>query len=178
MPDCFRDGDLVIDYRACCVWLEGREINLPTLRFKILSCLTEKAGQPVSQWELLRYAWPDEQCDVVLVRWHISRLRQDLNDVPPKRIIYVRGFGYRYDRSAPKEIVNKREHTRAHELHDRPRIRKTYLVSCKPSRLKLYITRIGPGMIPRPIRFLTTSDRSSSDLGDGVRKPTPKAWRN
>ena len=110
MSGWFEDGDLVVDYRACRVWLTGKELRLSALRFKILHCFVQNAGRPLSTREILRHAWPDEQYDAGLVRWHIAKLRREIGDIPPKRIVHVRGFGYRYDRAIPQS--HPREKTR------------------------------------------------------------------
>lgn len=95
--DWFEDGGLAVDFRGCRIWLDGNEVSTSALRFKILSCLIENAGRPVTTQEIIRYAWQDPQYDPSLVKWHIARLRRELADNPPRRIVYVRGFGYRYD---------------------------------------------------------------------------------
>jgi DNA-binding winged helix-turn-helix (wHTH) protein len=144
MSGWFNDGELKIDLRACRVWLGSREVNLSALRFKILCYLTGKAGQPVTPRELLRHAWPDEQYDAGLVRWHISRLRQDLNDMPPRRIVHVRGFGYRYDRLTPEEIVPSiaQDCDMKREIHSLPRIRRTHATSCKSRSIPRVVSSV------------------------------------
>ncbi len=116
MPDWFEDGNLRVDYRGCRVWVDGELVHLSALRFRILQYLTENAGKSLSPRDILRNAWMDEQYDVGLVRWHIARLRRDLNDSAHQRIVHVRGFGYRYDRAAP-------EKTQAYTNGIRPRPR-------------------------------------------------------
>ncbi|MCI0438516.1 MAG: winged helix-turn-helix domain-containing protein [Chloroflexi bacterium] len=103
MPDWFEDGNLRVDYRGCRVWVDGELVHLSALRFRILQYLTENAGKSLSPRDILRNAWMDEQYDVGLVRWHIARLRRDLNDSAHQRIVHVRGFGYRYDRVTPEK---------------------------------------------------------------------------
>ncbi len=95
--DWFEDAGLAVDFRGCRIWLNGSEVNTSALRFRILSCLVENAGRPLTTQEIIRQAWQDPQYDPSLVKWHIARLRRELGDNPPKRIVYVRGFGYRYD---------------------------------------------------------------------------------
>ncbi len=120
--DWFEDGDLLVDFRRCRVWQGDREIHTSALRFRILCCLVKNAGRPLTSREILRHAWEDAQYDTGLVRWHIARLRRELGDVPPKRIVHLRGFGYRYDSatlqehtpSTPRQIDSKlKDHSHA-----------------------------------------------------------------
>ena len=107
MSDWFEDGNLTVDYRGCRVWLDSREIHISALRFRILQYITENAGKSLSPRDILRHAWLDEQYDVGLVRWHIARLRRDLKDATHDRIVHVRGFGYRYDRTTPQATTSR-----------------------------------------------------------------------
>ena len=103
--DLYRDDGLTVDFRACRVWVDDEEIQTSAIRFRILSQLIENAGRPISPREIMRRAWEGEDYDLGLVRWHIAKLRKELGDVPPKRIVHVRGFGYRFDGSAPANSV-------------------------------------------------------------------------
>ncbi len=92
------DGDLLVDFRTMRVWLRGDEVFPSALQFRILTCLINNEGRPISTRTILHEAWSEETYDQTLVRWHIARLRWVLDDRPPKRIIHARGYGYRYDR--------------------------------------------------------------------------------
>ena len=134
MSDFFRDGDLVIDYRGYRVWIGEEEIRLSALRFRILTYLTRNAGRTLSPRDILKHAWEVNRYDVDVVKWHIARLRRELGDLPPQRIIYVRGFGYRYDRATPEEVSSKVARRQIHTSISRRRIRKTDARNCKQSR--------------------------------------------
>lgn len=95
--DLYRDAGLTVDFRSCRVWVDDEEIQTSAIRFRILSQLIENAGRPLSAGEIMHYVWYGEDYDLGLVRWHIAKLRKELGDVPPKRIVHVRGFGYRFD---------------------------------------------------------------------------------
>ena len=104
----YRDDGLTVDFRACRVWVDDEEVQISAIRFRILSLLIENAGRPLSADEIMRHAWQGEDYDTGLVRWHIARLRKELGDSPPKRIVHVRGFGYRFDvqqSASPPEFV-------------------------------------------------------------------------
>ena len=99
--DLYRDNGLTVDFRACRVWVNDEEVQTSAIRFRILSQLIKNAGRPLSALEIMRHAWEGEDYDLGLVRWHIAKLRKELGDSPPKRIVHVRGFGYRFDVPAP-----------------------------------------------------------------------------
>ncbi len=99
--DLYRDDGLTVNFRACRVWVDDEEVQTSAIRFRILSYLTRNAGRPVSPREIMRHAWQGEDYDLGLVRWHIAKLRKELGDSPPRRIVYVRGFGYRFDIAKP-----------------------------------------------------------------------------
>ena len=95
--DLYRDDGLTVDFRSCRVWVDDEEVKTSAIRFRILSQLIENAGRPLSAREIMRHAWEGADYDYGLVRWHIAKLRKELGDSPPTRIVHVRGFGYRFD---------------------------------------------------------------------------------
>jgi DNA-binding winged helix-turn-helix (wHTH) protein len=97
----YRDDGLIVDFRSCRIWVDDEEIQVSAIRFRILSQLIENAGRPLSAHEIMRHAWQGDDYDLGLVRWHIARLRKELGDSPPKRIVHVIGFGYRFDVGMP-----------------------------------------------------------------------------
>ena len=97
----YRDDGLIVDFRFCRIWVDDDEIQVSAIRFRILSQLIENAGRPLSAHEIMRHAWQGDDYDLGLVRWHIARLRKELGDSPSKRIVHVRGFGYRFGVGMP-----------------------------------------------------------------------------
>jgi DNA-binding response OmpR family regulator len=91
-------GDLRIDPAAHTVTLDGELIDLAPREFDLLTALARRAGQVISIDDLLAQVWGAEyagESQVVYV--HIRWLREKLEDDPqnPKRIITVRGVGYK-----------------------------------------------------------------------------------
>ncbi|MDA0768646.1 MAG: winged helix-turn-helix domain-containing protein [Chloroflexi bacterium] len=99
--DLYRDSGLTVDFRACRVWVDDDEIRTSAIRFRMLTQLIKNAGRPLNAQEIMLHAWEGADYDQGLVRWHIAKLRKELGDNPPKRIVHVRGFGYRYDVPMP-----------------------------------------------------------------------------
>jgi DNA-binding response OmpR family regulator len=90
----------VIDTAAHSVTVAGQPVELTPLEFDLLHALAEKAGQVLSVDDLLDRVWGEEyvgQPQVVYV--HIHWLRERLEEDPqtPRRIVTVRGVGYKLE---------------------------------------------------------------------------------
>ena len=96
-------GGLVIDRGAMRVMLDGRELSLTAIEYKLLVTLIERRGRVQSRPKLLEAVW-DAQPDIQTrtVDMHVLRLRTKLGSLGDL-IETIRGFGYRFastDRSA------------------------------------------------------------------------------
>lgn len=93
-------GDLVIDPGAHTVTVRGVPAELPPRQFDLLHALALQAGRVVSVNNLLAQVWGSDfegQPEAVYV--HIRWLRERLEDDPqhPRRIVTVRGVGYKLE---------------------------------------------------------------------------------
>ena len=91
-------GDLVIDPAAHTVVIGGRAVDLSPREFDLLHALALEAGRVVAVDELLARVWGAEYAgEPQVVYVHIRWLREKLEDHPsqPRRIVTVRGVGYR-----------------------------------------------------------------------------------
>ena len=80
------------------VTVNRRAIHLPLKQFELLRLLMVNKGQVVSREDLFRAVWDaDSGYDTGTLDVHIRWLREKLEDEPsaPKRILTVRGVGYR-----------------------------------------------------------------------------------
>lgn len=96
-------GDLVLDPAAHTVSLNKRPVDLSPIEFNILHTLALEAGQVLSTDDILTRVWGAEfvgQPQVVYV--HLRRLRKKLEENPsqPRRIITIRGVGYKLEQQA------------------------------------------------------------------------------
>ena len=93
---------LVLDPDRHEVTIDGRDVMLTHVEFRILQSLLEADGRVLSRDQLLDAVWGEDQADVLdrTVDVHIRRLRDKLGDDPdaPRWVATVRGSGYR---SAP-----------------------------------------------------------------------------
>jgi DNA-binding response OmpR family regulator len=93
-------GNLVIDPAAHSVTVAGQAVELTPLEFDLLHALAEQVGHVLSVDDLLNRVWGEEyigQPQVVYV--HIHWLRERLEEDPqnPRRIVTVRGVGYKLE---------------------------------------------------------------------------------
>jgi DNA-binding response OmpR family regulator len=93
-------GDLVVDTSAHSITVAGQPVELTPLEFDLLHVLAAHAGQVLSTDDLLNRVWGEEyvgQPQVVYV--HIHWLRERLEEHPqnPRRIVTVRGVGYKLE---------------------------------------------------------------------------------
>ena len=92
-------GDLMINLASHQAFIHGKELVLSPREFDLLHSLVKVAGNVVSTDDLISQVWGAEfegQPQVVYV--HVRWLREKIEEDPdhPKRILSVRGVGYRY----------------------------------------------------------------------------------
>jgi len=110
-------GPLMVDIRKREVRLEGELLELTPTEFRLLATLGKRQGEAVSQEDLIKDVWGDDrQGGGSALRRYIWFLRQKLETDPdhPKRLLTVRGFGYRLDvqetaREHPVDGLQERE---------------------------------------------------------------------
>jgi DNA-binding response OmpR family regulator len=97
--DVYDDGRVRVDFRARSVEVEGREVSLTPLEFKLLSALVRHSGEALEHDRLHRLVWGDETTvSRDQVRLYVAYLRRKLEEAGDVPIETVRGVGYRYRR--------------------------------------------------------------------------------
>ncbi len=94
-----RVGDVRLDPESHEVTLRSTRLHLPLREFELLRLLMENAGIVLPRATLLNRLWgPSMPLESTSLEVHIRRLRAKLEDEPagPRRIVTVRGIGYRY----------------------------------------------------------------------------------
>ena len=94
-------ADIHLDARGRRVLVSGQDTTLANREFDLLRYLMERGGEVVSREEILTEVWgtPDLLSSKTL-DMHISWLRRKIGDDQPgrkKRIVTVRGVGFRFD---------------------------------------------------------------------------------
>lgn len=97
-PEAIVVGDLHIDPAAHTVIVAGKPVELTAREFGLLHALAMSAGKILSIEDLIVRVWGAEfmgepQAVYVHIRWLREKIEEDPND--PKRIINVRGVGYK-----------------------------------------------------------------------------------
>ncbi len=95
----FEFDGFLIDYVARTVKLDGIEISLTPIEYKILLKLTQNAGKVITHSQLLNFVWGKRAAsDNTYLRIHTQHLREKLKDNPinPKYIMTVPGIGYKF----------------------------------------------------------------------------------
>lgn len=94
----YENGGLRIDYAAGCVYLDGSEIHLTPIEYKLLVLLANNTGKVLTHNYILREVWGNPAAsDMRSLRVYMATLRKKLekNTSEPKYIQTHIGVGYR-----------------------------------------------------------------------------------
>jgi DNA-binding response OmpR family regulator len=97
--DVFTFDSKTIDLRALELRAGGRTIKLTLMEAELLRYLIRHAGKPVSRKAMLEDVWGlRDDTDTRAIDNFIVRLRKYIEDEPskPKRLVTVRGVGYKF----------------------------------------------------------------------------------
>lgn len=97
----YASGGLVLDDNRKIVWVDGEEIRLTPLEYKILLFLIRNPGQVFSIGEIYERVWGEDSLGgASTVTVHIRRIREkiEINPGEPKYIKVVWGVGYKMER--------------------------------------------------------------------------------
>lgn len=98
----YENGGLRIDYAAGCVYLDGNEIHLTPIEYKLLVLLAKNTGKVLTHYYILREIWGNPtKSDVQSLRVFMATLRKKLEKTPsePRYIQTHIGVGYRMIRN-------------------------------------------------------------------------------
>lgn len=93
---------LVIDPDQHIVSVNDQEITMPLKEFELLYLLVVNAGRVLPRETLIDRVWGSDYVgDTKTLDVHIKRLRAKIEDDPshPKRIVTIRGLGYKFEKS-------------------------------------------------------------------------------
>ena len=93
----FTNGKLKIDYVAGCTWLDGEEIHLTPIEYKLLCLLAKNIGKVLTHNFILHEIWGNYIGDIHALRVFMATLRRKLEKTPaqPHYIQTHIGVGYR-----------------------------------------------------------------------------------
>ncbi|MDD5558426.1 response regulator [Candidatus Methylomirabilis sp.] len=91
-------GDLHVDLAVRRVTVEGREVHLTPIEYRLLTTLIRYAGKVVTQQQLLKEVWgPQSTEQAHYLRVYVAQLRRKLEADParPRYLLTEPGVGYR-----------------------------------------------------------------------------------
>ena len=94
----FQNGGLQIDYDGGCVSIDGQEVHLTPIEYKLLCVLAKNVGKVLTHNYLLKEVWGNTLAtDTPSLRVFMATLRKKIEDKPsqPKYIQTQVGIGYR-----------------------------------------------------------------------------------
>ncbi len=89
-------GRWVLDLAQNRVYTGKEAVGLTPTESRLLYFFMKNAGQTLTCENLLLEVWGEKRDASGVVRTHIQRLREKLNDRPPKIIVNQRGGGYQF----------------------------------------------------------------------------------
>jgi DNA-binding response OmpR family regulator len=92
---------LVLNKKTKAVTLDGEEIRLTALEYKILELLMENSGRVYSMEEIYEKVWKEPSYSIEnTVSVHIRRIREkiEINPKEPKYLKVVWGIGYKIEK--------------------------------------------------------------------------------
>jgi two-component system alkaline phosphatase synthesis response regulator PhoP len=98
--ECYRFGDVELDFRRGEMRRHGLPVELTPIEFKLMSALVRSGGRVLSRDLLLEAAWgANTFASDRIVDNHIGNLRKKIEPDPgnPRYLKNVRGLGYRFD---------------------------------------------------------------------------------
>lgn len=95
-------NNLVLDQRECKLFMDGNEIELTYMEYKLLRLLMNEPGRVFTKSQIFENVWDEEYSyadNTVTV--YISKLREkiEVDSKNPKLIKTVRGLGYKFEKA-------------------------------------------------------------------------------
>ena len=103
----YSDGAITIDFASHLVYVQGQQVELTPIEYRLLCYLIRHAGKVVDREQILRSVWGPQYEGEDYVKWHLSRLRRKIERDPlnPELVLCVREAGYSY---VPPEESSRR----------------------------------------------------------------------
>lgn len=99
VEDIYENKNLIIDFNSGKVTVDGSDIKLKAMEYKLLCYLIKNKGKIVSKDELFENVWQDSFTGDGTLNVHIRHIREKIEKDPnsPLRIKTVWGRGYVYE---------------------------------------------------------------------------------
>ena len=102
-PELMAIGSLRVDFGKHLVWVKDKPMELTAKEFELLKTFLEAKGRVLGREFLLDRVWGLEQSLEIETRTvdvHVGQLRKKLKS-EAKRLVTIKGTGYRFDLDAP-----------------------------------------------------------------------------
>ncbi len=102
VPGIVQVGDVALDPDEHRVSVGGRELSMPLKEFELLHLLLANAGRVLPRETLIDRVWGSDYVgDTKTLDVHVKRVRAKIEVDPasPRRIVTIRGLGYKYERA-------------------------------------------------------------------------------
>ncbi len=100
VPDVVEVGGVRIDVERHQVYVDGEEVRFALREFDLLELLLRNPGRVLTRGQLIDRIWGSDYVgDTKTLDVHIKRLRSKIEPDPsnPRRLVTVRGLGYKYE---------------------------------------------------------------------------------
>ena len=100
LPDIVEVDGVRIDIERHQVSVDGQDVRFALREFELLELLLRNAGRVMTRGQLIDRIWGSDYVgDTKTLDVHIKRLRTKIEKDPsnPKRLVTVRGLGYKYE---------------------------------------------------------------------------------
>lgn len=94
----FTNGKLMLDYGAGCAYMDGKELHLTPIEYKLLCLLSKHVGKVLTHTYITQEIWGRSwENDVASLRVYMATLRKKIESEPdmPQYIQTHIGVGYR-----------------------------------------------------------------------------------
>lgn len=101
VDDVVEVGDIRLDHDRHEVRIRGDQVQLPLKEFELLAVLMENAGRVMTRDRLIDRVWGHDYVgDTKTLDVHVKRLRAKVEEdsTSPRRIVTIRGLGYKFER--------------------------------------------------------------------------------
>ena len=96
----FVNGKLKVDYAGGCAYLDGQELHLTPIEYKILLLLAKNPGRVFSAEEIYERVWQEKAINTDTIMVHVRNIREKIEIDPknPKYLKVVWGVGYKIEK--------------------------------------------------------------------------------
>ena len=94
----YRCGEMILDFSKRLLTIDGKEVHLTPIEYKIVACLAQNSGKVITYSSLLSSVWgPYADGDNKILRVNMANIRRKIEKDPaqPKYIFTEVGVGYR-----------------------------------------------------------------------------------